>query len=322
MDRVTREHAISVLASILTPLAPYLKSDTVQEVMVNGPNEVWVEDAGVIERKAVELDEVQIRSAIEILARLVGKEANPATRDAIIDARIEGLRVAAALSSVSANGSSICIRKHNPLVLTLEDYRDSGALPEPAYGIICDAVGGRKNILVSGGTSSGKTTFLNALIARVPRDERIVTIEDTRELRVLAPNYVALEANEQAGITIRDLVKLALRYRPDRIMVGEVRGPEAFDLMQAMNTGHDGGYATIHANSANKALSRLEALVLTTPGVDWPLEAVKAQIGTTFHYVVQLSRVNGKRILKEILRLDGFNYDRRQYEAEIIFRKE
>lgn len=274
MDRATKEHAIAMLADILRPVAPWLTSPNVQEIMINGPDDVWVEERGASRRLDVTLSHISIASAIDVLARIAGKTADKDGSNAIIDARLEGLRFAAALETVSSKGPSICIRRHSPVLLSMEDYVSMGALDPRRCALILEAVERRKNILVSGSTSSGKTTALNAMIVLIPPDERVVSIEDTRELQVKAPNWVAFEANEQAGIAIRHLVRLALRYRPDRIIVGEVRGAEAFDLMQAMNTGHDGGLATIHANSARDALARLEGLVLTTPDVDWPLEAI------------------------------------------------
>lgn len=677
MDRASKHHAIGMLSDILRPIAPWLESPEVQEIMVNGPDDVWIEEGGVTKRLEVSLNEISIGSAIDVLARIVGKTADKNGPNAIIDARLEGLRFAAALETVSSNGPSICIRRHNPVLLSMEDYVRMGALDPIRAQVIREAVANRKNILVSGGTSSGKaqpldalvltpggfvqmgslrvgnkvltpegkavvirgvypqgqkevfritfrdgrtsescgehlwrvwtrtsvwsskkkrkersvgwrviplrevirrveerrslfgrlavptvapyaieyapeelpippytlgvligdgnvtgsppvvssadqyvldrimaelpgfgfkwrggvdfrqqptrrtkisalrvsleelglfgltcerkfiperykrgtvaqrcalvqglmdadgfvsknggiqyatsserlaadlqdviwslggcatvsvkqptftgtdgrkkhgrlsyvlnishpvpnqlvslprklerikprqrywrlgiskiesvgykdcqcisidsedglyvtdnyvvthnTTALNAMIAMIGADERVLSIEDTRELRIEVPNWVALEANEQAHISIRHLVKLALRYRPDRIIVGEVRGPEAFDLMQAMNTGHDGGLATIHANSARDALSRLEGLVLTTPDVDWPLEAIRDQIGRTFDYVIHLERtkVDGRAIRRfaEIAAIRQYDHGRRDYELSVV----
>ena len=322
MDRASKEHAIGMLSDILAPIGAYLARADVQEIMINAPNEVWVEERGITRRLDVELGDVAIRSAIDMLARIVGKVADKDGPGAIVDARLEGLRFAAALESVSAKGPSICIRRHSPVVLSLEDYVEAGALDPVRSEVLRRAVTGRKNILVSGGTSSGKTTALNAMIALIGRDERLVTIEDTRELRVEAPNWVAFEANEQAGVAIRHLVKLALRYRPDRIIVGEVRGPEAFDLMQAMNTGHDGGIATIHANSARDALARLEGLVLTTPDVDWPLEAIRDQIGRTFDYVIHMERakLDGRTVRRfaELAAIERYDHERGDYVISIL----
>jgi P-type conjugative transfer ATPase TrbB len=320
MDRVTKANAILLLKQALAPVAHFLDNPDVQEVMINGPDDVWVEERGRVSRQDIRLDEVQIRSAISIIARLVGKEASEATRDAIIDSRMDGFRLAAAMNPVSTRGSSISIRKHGTVIRTIDDYVSDGSIPENVRDFLIDAVKTRKNIIVSGGTSSGKTTFLNAMCRLIPEQERVLTIEDTKELQVLTPNHVSFESNEKAGITIRDLVKHALRYRPDRIIVGEVRGPEAFDLMRAMSTGHDGGFATLHSNSATAALRTLEQLVLTTPDVDWKLEAIRSFIGTTFNYVVHLARdAQGRRGIKEVLQITGFNYERNDYVTEFIY---
>lgn len=288
--------------------------------MINAPNDVWVEEGGSVYRVDVELDEVPIRSAIEILASLVGKEASEGGGASIIDGRIEGMRIAAALPPVAVRGPSICIRKHSTLVKELDDYVREGFFDESIKEYLIKAVLSRKNILVAGGTTSGKTTFLNALCAVIPDKERVVTIEDTQELKVKKPDYVSFESNDQEGIRIRDLLRLSLRYRPDRILVGEVRGGEAFDLMQAMNTGHDGGFATIHSSSAHLALARLEALVLTAPDVDWPLEAIRMQIGGTFDIIIYLARNEHtkRRELREILEINGFDIEGKCYDTKRI----
>lgn len=318
MDRQTRAHALSMLTASLEPIRQFIEDDDVQEIMVNASNDVWVERKGRVAKYEVDISEVQIRNAIQILARLVGKEARDDSKDAIIDARMEGFRIAAALSSVATKGATICIRKHGRIIRSIQDYVDDGSMTLEVAKVIGEAVNNHKNVLISGGTSTGKSTFLNALIALIDERERVVTIEDTQELKVKTPNWVSFESNPQSGINIRDLVRLSLRYRPDRIIVGEVRGAEAFDLMQALNTGHDGGFATLHANSARSALSRLETLVLTAPDVDWPLEAIKAQIGNTFHMVVQLVREDGKRRVKEVLEIEGYNTERKDYVCKRI----
>jgi pilus assembly protein CpaF len=321
MDRETTRQAIENLRHTLVGIAPFLDSDDVQEIMINGPSDVWVEERGRLTKRDVVITEIQIRSAIAILARLSGKEASPDNSDAIIDARMDGYRIAAALVPISTGGSSISIRKHGKFVRDLKDYVADGAIPPELYDMLIKAVESRKNIIVSGGTSSGKTTFLNALAKVIPAHERVLTIEDTKELQILTPNKVSFESNERQGIPIRALVKLALRYRPDRIIVGEVRGPEAFDLMQAMNTGHDGGFATLHANSATTALRRLESLVLTTPDVDWSLEAIRSQIGMTFDYVIHLARdAQGRRGVQEVLHLEDYNLERKDYVSELIYK--
>jgi len=315
------KHVQTMLENQLSAIMPYLNDPLTQEVMVNGEDNVWLERAGeMVFLPDVKISETQIRGAIDTVARLSDKEVKEGQESAVVDARMEGFRIAAAVKGVSTMGSTICIRKHSSVVWTLDDYVRQGYMTEETKEYLIQQVVSKKNILVSGGTSSGKTTFLNALIGYIPQDERIITIEDTRELSVKVPNWVPLEANEQANIPIRRLVKLALRYRPDRIIVGEVRGPEAFDFMRALNTGHDGGFGTMHANSALSALSTLETLILSTEGIDWPLESVRSQIGDTFDFVLQLVREKGKRRLSEIMKLNNYDRERKCYVTENVLK--
>lgn len=314
-------HVQAMLENQLKAIMPYLQDDATQEVMINGADNVWVERAGeMVFLPDVKISETEIRGAIDTVARLSDKEVKDGQESSVVDARMEGFRIAAAVNGVSTMGSTICIRKHSRVVWTLDDYVRQNYMTEETKEYLIEQVVNKKNILVSGGTSSGKTTFLNALVSYIPQDERIITIEDTRELTVKVPNWVPLEANEQANIPIRRLVKLALRYRPDRIIVGEVRGPEAFDFMRALNTGHDGGFGTMHANSALSALSTLETLILSTEGIDWPLESVRSQIGDTFDFVLQLVREKGKRRLSEIMKLNHYDRERKSYVTESILK--
>lgn len=300
MDKITVASAISALMNALGPIKELLEDPLVQEVEINGPNDVWFERAGQQQQSTIKITQAQIEIAITVLARLDHKDAKAGTKDGIIDARMDGFRIAAALPPTSVRGPSMCIRKHNPLSLTLDDYEAAKAFPEGFRDKLAAMVRERKNVLVVGGTSSGKTTFTNALISEIPHDERVITIEDTPELKVKTPNWVSLESNIQKGITTKDLVKLSLRYRPDRIIVGEVRGGEAYDLLDAANTGHDGVIATLHANSSFDALTRFETLVLQG-GVQWPHRAICAQIARTFDYVLFMARRRGVRMLEEVL---------------------
>lgn len=314
-------HVQAMLENQLRAIMPFLEDDATQEVMINGADNVWVERAGeMVFMPDIKISEIEIRGAIDTVARLSNKEVKDGQESSVVDARMEGFRIAAAVNGVSTMGSTICIRKHSRVVWTLDDYVRQNYMTEETKEYLIKQVINKKNILVSGGTSSGKTTFLNALVSYIPQDERIITIEDTRELMVKVPNWVPLEANEQANIPIRRLVKLALRYRPDRIIVGEVRGPEAFDFMRALNTGHDGGFGTLHANSALSALSTLETLILSTEGIDWPLESVRSQIGDTFDFVLQLVREKGKRRLSEIMKLNHYDRERKSYVTESILK--
>lgn len=312
MDILTKRAAIEGLANALQPIRELLDDPLVQEIEINGPTKVWVERAGEQRLTEIKLPELQIRTAISVLSRLNNKDAKGGTPDGIINARMEGFRIAAVLPPTSVHGPSICIRKHNPVLLQMADYVASGAVPQHVADLLKEVVVGKKNILVAGGTSSGKTTFVNALLALIPESERILTIEDTVELKVGAPNWVSLESNEQTGVTTRMLIQQALRYRPDRIIVGEVRGPEAYDLLQAANTGHDGCIATLHANSSFDALSRFETLILQA-GVNWPHIAICAQIARTFDYVVYMTRERGVRRIDEVLELQDYDTSQLKY---------
>lgn len=320
MDHQTKQNSHKMLWHSLCPVASLMEDPMVQEVMINGPNDVWVERAGEgITQTDIAISEIEIRGAIVVLASLESKEAKDKGIESIIDSRLDGFRFAAAMRPTSMRGPSISIRKHNPVHLSLEDYVANGAMPENMASALSQMVKGRKNMLIAGGTSSGKTTFANALIGEVDPKDRVLTIEDTQELKVKVPNWVPLISNEQEGVTTRHLVRLSLRFRPDRIIVGEVRGGEAFDLLDAANTGHDGCLATLHANNCAGALSRFESLVLRS-GINWPHEAIKAQIAETFDYVVFMARMSSGRKLAEILKVNGFDFDTKRYLTEEIYR--
>lgn len=324
MEHQKTNNTIQLLQNSLGPIAAYMDDEHVQEIMINAPDNVWIERDGEVFKTEIRISEVEIRSAITLLAKMSGKDAKEGTEDSIIDARMEGFRIAAALSPVSVYGHSICIRKHSIRKLSLEDYLNSGAIDQPTYDLLNKMVIERKAVIIAGGTSSGKTTFLNAMVNKVPHHEVIRTVEDTHELSITSPNWVAFEANPRAGVTVRSLVKLCLRYRPDRIILGEVRGGEAFDLIQAANTGHDGTFATLHASSAKSALSRLETLTMTA-GIGWPLEAIRAEIGSAFNYVVYLSRMkeNGKTVrgIKEIIEVNGYDQAANEYRIKNIYER-
>jgi pilus assembly protein CpaF len=318
MDRATQQKAIDTLKNALKPIAAFFDDPEVQEIMINGPSDVWVERRGELFRTEVAMSETSIQSAIFVLARLDNKEARAGRKDGIIDARFEGMRIAAVMAPTAVKSHAICIRKHLPRHLCLDDYVRQGGLPAEQGAFLAGMVAARRNVIVAGATSSGKTSLVNALLAKVDIRERVVTIEDTPELAVSVPNWVPLETNESEGVGTRDLVRLALRFRPDRLIVGEVRGAEAFDLMQAANTGHEGCIATLHANNALAALARLESLVLTA-GINWPLEAVQSQIAQTFHYVIYMQRRGGRREVSQILRLTGYNAACRKYVVSTVF---
>lgn len=298
-------HAMGVLRTALAPVLPWIDDERVAEIMINRFDSIWIERDGRMDRVPARLSESALRAAIRVIGMLSGRDARDRGPRAVVEARVAGMRVAAAFPPVSIQGTSMCVRKHVHRVARLDDYgatdpartdpyRERGVWPDGAdarslLDLLREAVRSRRNILVSGATSSGKTTFLNALLAAVPPSERVVTIEDTAELRAPIPNLVAFESDPGSGIGLRELVRLALRFRPDRIVVGEVRGAEAFDLLQALSTGHRGGFATIHASSAAGALDRLEQLILAS-GVPWPAVAIRRHVGATIDLLVHLQR--------------------------------
>lgn len=317
MDAIVSQAAISNLMHSLAPIRHLMEDPTVQEIMINKADDVWVERAGVKSRTDIKISDISISGAITVLGRLNRKDVTPGTPDGIVDAKLPGLRIAACLPPISVFGPSMCIRKHSETLFTLDDYVTAGSLTAEWAENIRTMVRTHRNILVVGGTSSGKTTFVNALINEIDPGERVFTIEDTPELKVRVPNWTPFEVNNQQGVTARLLLKLALRYAPSRILVGEVRGGEAYDLLDAANTGHDGCIATLHANSAFDALSRMETLVLQG-GVDWPHHAICAQISRTFHNVIFMAKRNGVRQLCQVLAMKGFDRTTGQYDTEML----
>jgi pilus assembly protein CpaF len=289
-DRVLVELVDEV--SGLGPLEPLLADPAVTEVMVNGPGRAYVERAGRLERVALELDAPAIVRLVERVVAPLGLRLDRASP--MVDARLaDGSRLHAVIPPLAVDGPCITIRRFG-----------ARAVPLPAFGLdratcafLSWAVAAGWNVLVAGGTSAGKTTLLNALSGAIGPDERVVTIEETAELRLAQPHVVRLEARppnaEGAGeVTVRALVRAALRMRPDRLVVGEVRGGEALDMLQALNTGHEGSMSTIHANSPADALARLETLALLADS-GLPLAALRAQLGASIDVVVQVARRGG-----------------------------
>ena len=289
-DRQVRSAVDHVLARTdgLGELEPLLADPTVTEVMVNGGREVWVERSGRLERTAITLDEATVARAIERIVAPLGLRVDRSSP--LVDARLpDGSRVNAIVRPLAIDGPCLTIRRFGVVAIPLERFCGDGIA-----ALLRWAVGARSNIVVSGGTGSGKTTLLNAIAAHLPPQERIITIEDTAELRLPGAHVVRLEARppnaDGAGEQrIRDLVRNALRMRPDRIVVGEVRGDEALDMLQAMNTGHEGSLSTCHANSPADALRRLETMIVLGTG-DLPLSAVREQIASSVDLVVQVAR--------------------------------
>jgi pilus assembly protein CpaF len=295
------------------PLEPLLRDDSVTEVMVNGADRIYIERAGKIEKAGVTfVDDAHLLRIIDKIVSSVGRRVDEASP--MVDARLpDGSRVNAIIPPLSLRGPTLTIRKFSRDPYTMDDLINFGSVTPKAAHFLAACVQGKLNVLISGGTGTGKTTTLNALSAYVPGDERIVTIEDAAELQLQQEHVITLEARPaniegQGEVRIRELVRNALRMRPDRIIVGEVRGAETLDMLQAMNTGHEGSLTTIHANSPRDALARLETLVLTA-GVDLPLRAIREQVASAFDVLVQITRlVDGSRRLShvtEVLRMES-----------------
>jgi len=289
----------------LDKLQPLMEDGEVTDILINGRQKVYVESSGRLRETAVSFDED--RQVLELIQRIcdqVNRQVNQA--NPMVDARLpDGSRIGAVLPPVALDGPVLAIRKFAPKSFTLEDMTRMGMMTEDIAALLASAVTSRRAIFISGGTGSGKTTLLNTLANLVPAHERIITVEDAAELRIAGEaNLVRLEARPpntegKGEITLRQLVRMALRLRPDRIIVGEVRGEEALDMLQAMNTGHDGSLTTIHANSASDALLRLEVLVQMA--ADIPMTSIRRQIVSAIDLIVQLRRLrNGRRCVTQI----------------------
>ena len=298
----------------LDVLQELLEDDTITEIMINGKDDIFLERNGHITKwdKSFENEE-RLEDIAQKIASLSNKIVNISSP--IADTRLEdGSRVSIVLPPVALNGPVITIRKFYKDALTMEKLIETGSLTQEAADFLKMAVKSKYNIFISGGTGSGKTTFLNALSEFIDNDERVITIEDAAELKLEKEHVISLETrvtnyDNEGEVTIRDLVINALRMRPDRIIVGEVRGKEAFDMLQAMNTGHEGSLTTLHANGPKDALNRLETMVLMS-GLDIPIKAIREYIVSAIDLVVNIDRMSdGKRKVTSISELENFEGD-------------
>jgi pilus assembly protein CpaF len=313
-ERLIRELTADILG--YGPIEPFLADDDVTEIMVNGYERIYVERGGIIEpTDAAFVDDDHLLRIIDKIVSQVGRRVDEASP--MVDARLpDGSRVNAIVPPLSLHGPTLTIRKFSRDPFTMDDLIDFGTVSVKAAGFLEACVEGKLNVLISGGTGTGKTTTLNALSAYIPEAERIVTIEDAAELQLQQEHWVRLESRPpnvegEGEVRIRELVRNALRMRPDRIVVGEVRGAETLDMLQAMNTGHEGSLTTIHANSPRDALARLETMVLMS-GINFPLQAMREQIASALDVIVHLTRlVDGTRRVSRITEVLGM-------ESEVI----
>jgi pilus assembly protein CpaF len=296
------------------PLDPLLADETITEVMCNAYDDIWVEREGRIEHTDLSFsDDVQYRAVIDKIVSAVGRRVDESSP--MVDARLkDGSRVNAIIPPLALNGAVLTIRKFAKEPYTAKDLINFGTWTLDLTTVMEACVRGKLNILVSGGTGTGKTTNLNVLSAFIPEGERIITIEDSAELQLQQPHIVNLEtrppsAEGTGSVAIRDLVKNALRMRPDRIIVGECRAAEALDMLQAMNTGHEGSMTTVHANTPRDAISRIETMVLMA-GFDLPVRAIREQIAAALDLILQVSRMpDGRRVITAVTEVQGLEGD-------------
>lgn len=298
----------------LGPLEPLLADKSISDILVNGAKSVYIERRGKLERTNVTFnDDAHLLNTIDRIVSAVGRRIDESSP--MVDARLQdGSRVNAIIPPLALDGPSVSIRRFAVELLSIDDLISLGTINAEMAQVLEAIVNSRLNVLISGGTGSGKTTSLNILSGFIPHDERVVTIEDSAELQLQQPHVVRLETRPpniegRGEVTARDLVRNSLRMRPERIIVGEVRGAEALDMLQAMNTGHDGSLTTIHANTPRDALSRVENMVSMT-GISFPIKALRAQIAAAINIVIQVSRLeDGSRKLTSIQEINGMEGD-------------
>ena len=318
-------NGFETILPFLKPIEHLIVDDSISEVMVNGGDCVFFEKNGFLERAhGVSIGDRALLVAVKNIARRLGNDISEASP--ILDSRLpDGSRVAAVIPPCSLRGVTLTIRKFNTRHFEMQDLIQAGTLDQPLANRIEDYVLSRKNILISGGTGTGKSTTLGILAKFIPDDERILLIEDTAEIQLGHANLVRFEARqEQNGVrpvAIRDLLKASLRHRPDRILLGEVRGGEAFELLQLLNTGHSGTLSTIHANSAKQGLARFTSCVLQS-GIELPYRAIKTNIGDSLNVVIHVERRPGRRFVSEVLEINGYNPDADLFDYCAVFQKE
>lgn len=317
-------NGFELILPFLRPIQHLILDPDISEIMVNGPEHIFIEKAGYVQAvPGVKLTPESLIVAVKNIARRLGddiSEANP-----ILDSRLpDGSRVAAVIPPCSIHSVALTIRKFNTRKFRMKDLVEVGTVTTELAEQLQRYVEQRKNILICGGTSSGKTTLANILAEFIPNHERIVLIEDTAEIQIHKDNVLRFEARrEQNGlpaVTIRDLLKATLRHRPDRIILGEIRGGEAFDLLQLLNTGHSGTISTVHANSAAQGISRFTTCVLQS-GVEIPYRAIKTDIADSLNIIIQIERRPGSRFVSEVLEIRGYAQEADQYDLRELYRR-
>jgi pilus assembly protein CpaF len=318
-------NGFELILPFLRPIQHLIVDPDISEIMVNGPEHIFIEKAGYLQAvPGVKLTPESLMVAVKNIARRLGDDISEAKP--ILDSRLpDGSRVAAVIPPCSIHGVALTIRKFNSHKFRMKDLIDAGTVTPQLAEQLKDYVAQRKNILICGGTSSGKTTLANILTESIPDHERIVLIEDTAEIQIQKENVLRFEARrEQNGlpaVTIRDLLKATLRHRPDRIILGEIRGGEAFDLLQLLNTGHSGTLSTVHANSAAQGISRFTTCVLQS-GVEMPYAAIKANIADSLNVMIQIERRPGLRFVSEVLELSHFDPEADRYEFKPVYSRQ
>lgn len=314
--------SFEVILPFLRPIEHLIRDGEISEIMVNGSGRIFIEKHGeLLPIPDATISEKSLQVAVRNIARTLGDEVNDEMP--LLDARLpDGSRVAAAIPPCSRRGTTLTIRKFQSRRFTPEELVRIGTVPQPVMDHLREAVGQRQNILISGGSGGGKTTMLNALASFIGPEERVVLIEDTSEIQISLENLVEFEARrerpDQRAVTVRDLLRATMRHRPDRIILGEVRGGEAFDLLQALNTGHSGTLSTIHANSAEQAVTRFTSCVLQS-GIELPYRAIRSNIGDAVQLLLHIERRSGRRYVAQLLRLVRYDAGQDKYDFEPVY---
>lgn len=328
----------------LSPIQPLIDDPSITEIMINTHDSIWIEQRGVMSRTDLKLEKIKVTAGIHYLGSGIGQpDVRPGTPSGIINAAYSNMRIAAVMYPTAIDGDAMCIRKHSKSNFDAQHYLNQGAFDkelitneltkigedkaiksnmqnEELLSFIEQEIHNKKNFLISGATNAGKTSFLNMLLKFIPETQRIITIEDTEELKIVVPNRIRLLSNKSQGVTAQLLVEQCLRMRPDRIIAGEVRGGEALDFVEALNTGHDGGFASLHARNALMTLARIESLAKRGLNGSDSSMSLRDDIANCIEYVIHFrkSAASSKRFCGEIIKVDGLD-DSGKYVTTKIF---